>query len=35
MRVHRSYIVNVRRVASLKRSGDNGIIERAGSGRRT
>jgi diguanylate cyclase len=35
IRVHRSHIVNVRRVASLKRSGDNGIIELAGAGRRT
>jgi hypothetical protein len=35
IRVHRSHIVNVRRVASLKRSGDDGIIELAGAGRRT
>ena len=35
IRVHRSHIVNVSRVASLKRSGDNGIIELAGAGRRT
>jgi NO-binding membrane sensor protein with MHYT domain len=35
VRVHRSHIVNVRRVASLKRSGDNGIIELADAGRRT
>jgi NO-binding membrane sensor protein with MHYT domain len=34
IRVHRSHIVNVRRVTSLKRSGDNGIIELAGAGRR-
>src|SRR6195256_2808439 len=35
IRVHRSHIVNVRRVASVKRSGDNGIIELAGAARRT
>src|SRR5258705_5833588 len=35
IRVHRSHIVNVKRVASLKRSGDNGIVELAGAGRRT
>lgn len=29
-RVHRSHIVNLERVASLRRSGDNGIIELAG-----
>jgi NO-binding membrane sensor protein with MHYT domain len=35
IRVHRSHIVNVRRVASVKRSGDNGVIELAGAARRT
>jgi NO-binding membrane sensor protein with MHYT domain len=35
IRVHRSHIVNVRRVASVKRSGDNGIIELAGAAGRT
>src|SRR5262245_4409214 len=29
MRVHRSHIVNIDRVVGLKRSGDNGVIERA------
>jgi diguanylate cyclase len=31
LRVHRSHIVNIERVASLRRAGDNGIIELAGS----
>jgi NO-binding membrane sensor protein with MHYT domain len=35
IRVHRSHIVNVKRVASVKRSGDNGIIELTGAARRT
>jgi diguanylate cyclase len=30
LRVHRSHIVNIERVASLRRAGDNGIIELAG-----
>jgi NO-binding membrane sensor protein with MHYT domain len=35
IRVHRSHIVNVTRVVSVKRSGDNGIVELAGTARRT
>jgi diguanylate cyclase len=31
LRVHRSHIVNIERVAGLRRAGDNGIIELAGS----
>src|SRR5262249_23387938 len=30
LRVHRSHIVNLQRVAALKRAGDNGLIELAG-----
>src|SRR6266536_2498156 len=35
IRVHRSHIVNIDRVAVLKRAGDNGVIELAGTGRYT
>jgi DNA-binding LytR/AlgR family response regulator len=35
IRVHRSHIVNISRVANVMRSGDNGIIELAGEARRT
>ena len=35
MRVHRSHIVNIDRVAGLKRAGDNGVIELKGSDRYT
>lgn len=31
LRVHRSHIVNIERVAGLRRAGDNGVIELAGS----
>ena len=30
VRVHRSHIVNIERVAGLRRAGDNGVIELAG-----
>ncbi len=35
IRVHRSHIVNIDRVAVLKRAGDNGVVELAGTGRYT
>jgi DNA-binding LytR/AlgR family response regulator len=35
IRVHRSHIVNIDRVAGLKRAGDNGVIELAGTDRYT
>jgi DNA-binding LytR/AlgR family response regulator len=35
VRVHRSHIVNIDRVIGLKRAGDNGLIELAGSDRYT
>jgi NO-binding membrane sensor protein with MHYT domain len=35
VRVHRSHIVNIDRVVGLKRAGDNGVIELAGSDRYT
>jgi DNA-binding LytR/AlgR family response regulator len=35
VRVHRSHIVNIDRVVGLKRAGDNGLIELAGSDRYT
>src|SRR5262249_58390165 len=35
VRVHRSHIVNIDRVAGLKRAGDNGIVELTGSERYT
>lgn len=35
VRVHRSHIVNIDRIARLKRAGDNGIIEMEGSDRYT
>jgi len=33
MRVHRSHIVNLDRIAGLRRAGDNGVVELTGSGR--
>jgi len=33
VRVHRSHIVNIERVIGLKRAGDSGLVEMAGSGR--
>jgi DNA-binding LytR/AlgR family response regulator len=35
IRVHRSHIVNIDRVAGLRRAGDNGVVELAGTGRYT
>jgi DNA-binding LytR/AlgR family response regulator len=33
VRVHRSHIVNIERVVGLKRAGDSGVLEMAGSDR--
>jgi DNA-binding LytR/AlgR family response regulator len=35
IRVHRSHIVNIDRVAGLRRAGDNGVVELAGTDRYT